>query len=251
MSTQHDSIEPRRPSVLEQKWSREVIDAGWVGIPSLLLEFAPELGLDADDVMIIAIIADHWWAPESRPYPSKKLLAKRLGVDPRTIQRRITAMEERGLIRRQYRRSAYGGSSTNIYHLDGLRAALKALAPSGRRYRRKASMAALDQVPTTEGAACYGAVGGFRRTKVQRHSAVECGDHAEELGECGPRYDDDAPVLASRDVRAIGGRARFGALSGPRRFNAQGESTVDDDDDAEEPEDYGYGYAVDNEDNDP
>ena len=138
MPDDHDTSQPRRPKVLEQKWSTEVIEAGWVGSPSVMMEFAPYLGLDPVDFMIIAIIADHWWAPDDKAYPSKALLASRLGVTPRTVQRRVEAMERRGLIRRVKRRTASGSSGSNAYDLAGLREALRRWAPHSRRHKREA-----------------------------------------------------------------------------------------------------------------
>ncbi|MBI3768134.1 MAG: helix-turn-helix domain-containing protein [Deltaproteobacteria bacterium] len=69
---------------------------------------------------IILQIADHWWEPENHPYPSKKTIAQRIDVDPRTIQRRIARLVKDGLLDRVERRDVRGGNKTNIYRLTRL-----------------------------------------------------------------------------------------------------------------------------------
>ena len=105
---------------LEQKWGKLAIQAGWLGLPSVLLQRQQALGLDPLDLNILLQIADHWWERENLPYPSKKSIAKRIGVDPRTVQRRIAQMEKDRLIQRIPRHHSTGGSKTNIYSFEGL-----------------------------------------------------------------------------------------------------------------------------------
>jgi DNA-binding transcriptional ArsR family regulator len=104
----------------ERKWGREVIAAGWLAVPSVLLQRQRAFGLDPLDLNIILQIADHWWEPENHPYPSKKTIAQRIDVDPRTIQRRITRLAKDGLLDRVERRDGRGGNKTNIYRLTRL-----------------------------------------------------------------------------------------------------------------------------------
>ena len=86
------------------------------------------LGLDAIDINIILHIASYWWTQETKPHPSKKTIATAMGIEPRTVQRRIARLEADNLIRREQRRSVGNVSKTNIYHLDGLIAAAKPYA---------------------------------------------------------------------------------------------------------------------------
>jgi hypothetical protein len=112
----------------EKKWSKELMDAGWVSFPSILLEKQKALGLSAVDVNILLHLASYWWTAENKPHPSKSTLAEAIGVTPRTVQRRIAAMERDGLIRREERRISKQGSKTNLYHFDGLIDAAKGFA---------------------------------------------------------------------------------------------------------------------------
>jgi DNA-binding transcriptional regulator YhcF (GntR family) len=104
----------------ERKWTRPLMEAGWTAWPSILLERQRELGLDALDVNILLQLAKHWWEADNPPYPSKRSIAAAIGVDPRTVQRRIERMEKVGLVRRRERRDPHGGTKTNAYLFDGL-----------------------------------------------------------------------------------------------------------------------------------
>lgn len=78
---------------------------------------------------------------ENLPRPSKKTIAAAIGVEPRTVQRRIAAMEKAEFIKRLARSSAANGSNSNLYDFSGLIAAAE---PFARRLqeieqRKKAS----------------------------------------------------------------------------------------------------------------
>lgn len=115
-------------STNEKKWSKELMEAGWVSFPSILLEKQQAIGLTPTDVNIILHLVSYWWVADNKPYPSKASIAAAMGVQPRTVQRRIAALEGAGLIRREERRTAKNGSDTNRYHLDGLIDAVKPYA---------------------------------------------------------------------------------------------------------------------------
>jgi predicted transcriptional regulator len=111
--------------VNEKKWSKPLMEAGWTAIPSVIVERQKALGLDALDVNILLHLSVYWWTADNKPHPAKGTIAEALGVEPRTVQRRIAALEAARLIRREERRIKGKGSRTNLYHFDGLiRAAL-------------------------------------------------------------------------------------------------------------------------------
>jgi len=112
--------------VNEAKWTKHLMKAGWTVLPNVFFEYQQALGLDALDINILLHIASYWWKPEGKPHPSKVTIARAIGVDPRTVQRRIAAMEAVGFIKREERRISGVGSDTNVYHLEGL---IKAAAP--------------------------------------------------------------------------------------------------------------------------
>ncbi len=123
--------------VNEKKWTAALHEGGLDRLPNVIFERQQALGLDAIDINIILHIASYWWTPEDKPFHSKKAIATAMGVDPRTIQRRIVMMETAKLMRCQERRSSGNGSQTNIYHLDCLIEAAKpyALEGPGARYQ--------------------------------------------------------------------------------------------------------------------
>jgi predicted transcriptional regulator len=122
---------------LEHRWGKSLIDAGWVGFPSVFLKRQQALGLDELDVNILLQLADHWWERDNLPFPSKKLLADRIGVTPRTIQRRIARMESVGFIKRIERRHPNGGNKTNRYSFDGLIKEAESFAQEELKEREK------------------------------------------------------------------------------------------------------------------
>lgn len=63
----------------EQKWSKQLLAAGWSLIPNVLLERQQALGLDAVDINIILHLVRHWWYSEKLPHPSKRTIAECMG----------------------------------------------------------------------------------------------------------------------------------------------------------------------------
>lgn len=122
--------------VNEKKWSRTLMKTGWTVLPNIIIEKQAALGLTTTDVCILLHLAKHWWKAGESPWPAKKTIAQAIGKDPRTVQRRIEAMEKLGLIRREERRTAQG-SKTNLYHLDGLIAKAKPFANEALREKER------------------------------------------------------------------------------------------------------------------
>lgn len=124
----------KRPSdrSSEQKWGRDVMKLGFCIVPSLLLRAQRRLGLNPTQLAVLLQLCDHWWDAERKPYPSKKLLAERLGLSPRQVQRHVADLECNGLVTRVERRGPHGGKLSNIYDLSGLVGRLKSLEPDFR-----------------------------------------------------------------------------------------------------------------------
>lgn len=114
------AAETKELRVNEKKWSVPLMKAGWSAIPNVILEKQAALGLDPLDINIILHLGQYWWKAEDLPHPSVSTIAEALGVTPRTIQKRIKALEELGLITRHERRYTGQGSLTNLYSFEGL-----------------------------------------------------------------------------------------------------------------------------------
>jgi hypothetical protein len=120
--------ESKKPRAIEQKFGKELVEAGWTAVPNMLFEHMTALGIDSTDVVIVIHLLRYWWERETLPHPSKVTIAHAMGIHPRTVQRRIASLEHARLIGREQRRNLHKKSSTNIYHLDGLLEALKPYA---------------------------------------------------------------------------------------------------------------------------
>ncbi|AQT54248.1 helix-turn-helix domain-containing protein [Burkholderia cenocepacia] len=110
------------------KWSAPLAKAGWTSFPNIIFERQQALGLTPLDINILIHLAGYWWRPGEHARPSKGTLARAIGVAPRTIQKRIAAMEAAGFIKRIYRTTSVGDNDTNEYDLSGLIKAAKPFA---------------------------------------------------------------------------------------------------------------------------
>lgn len=105
----------------EEKWTPDLMAAGWTVIPSVILERQKALGLDPIDFNILMQLARYWWYKDNLPRPSKKAIAECIGRSPSTVQKRIARMEADGLITRVARYDKkFGGQTSNEYHFTGL-----------------------------------------------------------------------------------------------------------------------------------
>lgn len=107
----------------EAKWTRQLMAAGWNAIPSIIIEKQEALGLDAIDMNIIVHLSNYWWHADNLPCPSVETIAKAVGVKPRTVQKRVAALQNVKLLTRTERRKTRFGSDTNLYSFEGLIAA--------------------------------------------------------------------------------------------------------------------------------
>lgn len=105
---------------IEKKWGAALASTGWAAIPNVIVQRQKALGLTPLDINIILQLLTYWWEPGALPHPSKAKIAASIGVNARTVQKRIAAMETAGFIKRRERRTSRNGSSTNIYDFSGL-----------------------------------------------------------------------------------------------------------------------------------
>jgi predicted transcriptional regulator len=131
----------RNASSTEKIWGKAVCANGYAGVPSILIQAQRRLGINSTQMNIIVQLLDYWREPARKPFPSKKELANRIGVIPKTIQNNIRELEKAGLIQRQLRKTAAGDWNSNIYHLDGLVKKVQAMEPEFTAERRKRQQA--------------------------------------------------------------------------------------------------------------
>lgn len=131
----------KKASSHERIWGKKVISHGYVGIPSILIKAQRRFGITPFQMNIIIQLLDYCWDPDRRPFPSKKELAERIGVTPKTIQNNIKTLEEAGLVRREQRRANAGDWNSNTYHLDGLVKRIQGFEPDFAEARDKRKQA--------------------------------------------------------------------------------------------------------------
>mgnify|MGYP005854216223 CR=1 FL=1 len=122
----------------EAKWGKPLLAAGWTMLPNVLIQRLPALGLDAVDFAILTFILSHWWEADRLPFPRVRYIAESLGIDQRTVQRRITGLVKAGLLTRIARyNQTTGGRKSNAYSFEKLIAELTPYADEVVREREQ------------------------------------------------------------------------------------------------------------------
>lgn len=86
---------------VKEKWQGAVNEAsGFVAVPMALLRLQSRYGLNPTDMLVLINLLAHWWDPSKPVFPRSTTIAKRMGVDLRTVQRATHKMEKTGLIER-------------------------------------------------------------------------------------------------------------------------------------------------------
>lgn len=145
MSAQPNTAEvvPLRPPkstqlASEKKWGKAVIALGFSVLPTLLFKAQRRLGLNANQLILLLHLAEHWWERDRLPFPEKATLAERMNLSPRQVQRYLTELESAGFITRIQRYAAHKGQQSNYYDLTGLVGKLTELEPEFREVKEQA-----------------------------------------------------------------------------------------------------------------
>lgn len=107
---------------------------GYQAVPHALFRFQSKLELSNGELVTLLNILDHWWEPEKAPFPGVAALAKRMASDPRSVQRHLKGLNEKGLVVREH-----GKGEKGRFNLDGLVHRLGALVaedPTMRKLKR-------------------------------------------------------------------------------------------------------------------
>lgn len=119
------------------RWGKGLIDFGHCTVPSLLMRAQNRLTLTPAEFNLVMQLSEMWWIAGDAPHPSKEFLAKRMGISPRQVQRHLTSLENKGLVKRNPRYKAPKNQTSNGYDLTGLKNALDILLPEFRDERDK------------------------------------------------------------------------------------------------------------------
>jgi predicted transcriptional regulator len=128
-----------------QLWTGPVIDRGYSIVPAILMWGQARLGITPNEMNVLLQIISHRWSPGNDPWIAKETIAARIGKDARTIQRCLTSLEKKGLVRRVRRFKPSKGQDANGYDVGELVEKLKAIAPefakvSDQNKRRRAKV---------------------------------------------------------------------------------------------------------------
>lgn len=86
---------------IKEKWQGAVTEgSGFVAVPVALLRLQSKYNLTPTDMRVLINLLAHWWDPARAVYPRSTTIAKRMGVDKRTIQRATHKLESAGLLTR-------------------------------------------------------------------------------------------------------------------------------------------------------
>ncbi|PCG13801.1 MULTISPECIES: helix-turn-helix domain-containing protein [Sphingomonas] len=95
-----ETLEEAKVTVKE-KWQGAVNEgSGFVAVPMSLLRLQSKYKLTPTEMLVLINLLAHWWDPKRPVFPRSTTIAKRMGVDLRTIQRATRKMEKAGLIER-------------------------------------------------------------------------------------------------------------------------------------------------------
>ena len=81
----------------QDKWGDAAL-VGFSQIPDTLLKTQHLMGISPLELNVLLNLISFWWKADDQPFPSTASLAKRIGVQPRTVQKTIKAMTDRGII---------------------------------------------------------------------------------------------------------------------------------------------------------
>ena len=121
----------------ERKFGKPVVDLGFCITPSILMQAQARIGLNPVQFNIVMHLLDIWWDEAHRPFPTKKLLADRMGMSSRQIQRQIVELENAGLVQRIFRTRPGRGKTSNEYDLTGLVKRLQEIEPEFTKVREE------------------------------------------------------------------------------------------------------------------
>ena len=92
---------PKGAAAMKSLWGGAVTEqSGFVAVPVSLLKSQDTLGLSPTDMVVLLNLLVHRWTASTGVYPRNSVIAKRMGVTARTVQRSTQKLLEKGLITR-------------------------------------------------------------------------------------------------------------------------------------------------------
>ena len=117
-------------------------ETGFQAVPDVLLKCQKQLGMSCTDVVVMLNILLHWWDVEELPHPRISVIARRMGVTVRTVERSVARLEKLGLVSRGRAEKKGDGPSVRRFDPSGLVQALEEKAEEIRTASERRATAA-------------------------------------------------------------------------------------------------------------
>lgn len=88
---------------LSKKWGNEIIHFGWTAIPNALLRNMGALNITPTEMVVVCYLIMFWWEKDRLPFPSIMKMATELGVSSKTIERNLSSLEKKSLVKKTER----------------------------------------------------------------------------------------------------------------------------------------------------
>ena len=113
-----------------EKWGKAVSggETGFHVVPDVLVRGQKELNITTTEMVVLLNLLMHWWDAKKWPHPRPSVIAKRMGVSVRTVERTIKSLEKKGLVQRLPSMKTEKGIFVRAYDLSGLVEAVQKLA---------------------------------------------------------------------------------------------------------------------------
>ena len=98
-------------------------------LPSILLRAQARLLLNSTQMIVLLQLIEHWWTADSKVFPSMRTIADRIAMTPKTVQRTVDVLVQKGLVTKKRRTLPGGGNASNEYTFLGLIKKLKNIEP--------------------------------------------------------------------------------------------------------------------------
>lgn len=97
------------PTTTSLKWGSDVTNFGFQIVPDAILKYQAILGRDADgcdeavsspELVVLLNVLMHWWTRDMVPFPAAQLIAERIGVERRSVDRAVEGLVRKQILRK-------------------------------------------------------------------------------------------------------------------------------------------------------
>lgn len=94
-------------NVTVRKWGEDITKLGFQIVPDAILKYQAFLGMGDDgideavsspEMVVLLNVLMHWWTKDSVPFPSAQAIAKRIGINRRSVDRAVEGLVSKGLL---------------------------------------------------------------------------------------------------------------------------------------------------------